>query len=550
MVKITIKCDSPQLHHKLSLLKLFRDLNLEVGSIVKIQDKFLVYFNENFDQDHLFSDETRSKLSGIGCSLILPSNLRAKRSVLVFRVDNEIYEHDVNDILREIEECNENLEIDEVVKFPNSKTLKILFNSEKAARFAEQRGIHAFYLHMSPRNIERDLHVDVKNCFKCYKIDDHIAADCTKDDDFKICSLCSSVDHTYRDCEATFKKCVNCKGNHGALSFSCPIRKQALREKRKSVKSQKSQVTTAPSQTNFRPTTADFPSIEQSNEADVRCKAYMAIVVASLKETENPGTFKEVLDELIRANKLSPFNMGKISAPRGNPETLKETFKEVLDDLIRAKILTPEDSSAASDNDKHKSVPSVAEKVPVAVKKKVSSTYCSSDDDFLGGSAAPRHSPAGNLTPPNTNADTSIPQISVPSPIVPVAPVPDDSVPSPSRRTVSTPIAGPISQANTTEATAATVLSSPMSQENYPTSQPTTKRDLRSNKIRPPVITFYSTKNRIISADNFEQLLREKKIHMFSNCPKEVALAALKIDPSCASVKVISDKEYKKLLLQ
>lgn len=67
----------------------------------------------------------------------------------------------------------------------------------------------------------------VKQCLRCLRYG-HIAKFCRN---AEVCSICTS-NHNFKSCQVDSKdaKCANCKGNHIAISSSCPIKKQKLEE--------------------------------------------------------------------------------------------------------------------------------------------------------------------------------------------------------------------------------------------------------------------------------------------------------------------------------
>ncbi|KAI5646592.1 hypothetical protein NE865_01526 [Phthorimaea operculella] len=68
----------------------------------------------------------------------------------------------------------------------------------------------------------------VKQCLKCLQFE-HIAGYCKNND---VCSICSGP-HNFKVCDADKNKkptCANCKGDHIAISASCPIKKAKIEE--------------------------------------------------------------------------------------------------------------------------------------------------------------------------------------------------------------------------------------------------------------------------------------------------------------------------------
>ena len=84
-------------------------------------------------------------------------------------------------------------------------------------------------MRISPDQIQKEIFINIMICFRCYQVEDHITANCTKKD-LNICSKCAGS-HSWRDCTSSEKKCINCGGGHRTMAMACPKRKQILKEK-------------------------------------------------------------------------------------------------------------------------------------------------------------------------------------------------------------------------------------------------------------------------------------------------------------------------------
>ena len=94
------------------------------------------------------------------------------------------------------------------------------------------KGLLLFNLSHSAQNICKEIFVKILICFKWYQLDDHPTSSCPKSKDYKICSLCASLEHTHRECTSSNPKCINCEeGNdHSTLAMSCPFQKQVSKK--------------------------------------------------------------------------------------------------------------------------------------------------------------------------------------------------------------------------------------------------------------------------------------------------------------------------------
>ena len=86
-------------------------------------------------------------------------------------------------------------------------------------------------------NICKEIFIEILICFKCYQLEDHPTSSCPKSKDYKICSLCASLEHTHRECTSSNRKCINCEeGNdHSTLAMSCHFRKQVSKKKHQEI---------------------------------------------------------------------------------------------------------------------------------------------------------------------------------------------------------------------------------------------------------------------------------------------------------------------------
>ena len=99
------------------------------------------------------------------------------------------------------------------------------------------KGLLLFNLSHPALSICKEIFVEILICFKCYQLEDHPTSSCPKSNDYKICSVCASLEHTHRECTSSNGKCINCEeGNdHSTLAMSCPFRKQLSKKKRQEI---------------------------------------------------------------------------------------------------------------------------------------------------------------------------------------------------------------------------------------------------------------------------------------------------------------------------
>ena len=273
---------------------------------------FYVFCSSVEEAEKLFDEQVIMSFSDCGFTPILPNELKCSRSVLLRRLDVSIASRDISDIKAEIGRCNSWCSVREIIKI-GSTTMKIVFTTSQMAEKCLSIGLSMFFLHIPNRNIEKDTFIKLDTCYSCYAIENHIAANCPKrlsDSNYQLCSQCADTGHTYKNCSKSPEgyKCVNCGGNHHALAMACPIRKSAIKSKRRSFGSESAAYGVKAAAVN------QSKSLPLQNQADF-CKSISLIFIATLKNAESPGTFSDVLHHLFTNNSLPLLNLKGIEPP-------------------------------------------------------------------------------------------------------------------------------------------------------------------------------------------------------------------------------------------
>jgi len=309
-VKIKLRCQNHVAKELIvdSLIK----FHVKFSRILDNLDRYSVYCNSYEDSDSLFSTSCILALRALNCQPILPPDIAVNKCVIVRYLDCSIYDRHDDEIRAEIESEN-NVKIIDFFKFPKAKSFKITFLTLELASRVINKGLKMFHFSVPPCNIERDVFIKLTTCFKCYTVDTHTTVECPKDSSYKICSECSSPDHTFRFCKAGFKKCINCDGDHSSLAFRCPYRKAAERNRRSNSNNNISNKLSYSSATKESITTDRFCS---SDLTESLVRANMCIMIASMENNNNPGAFQSTLNSLLTTNGLPSFNMGEVKPPR------------------------------------------------------------------------------------------------------------------------------------------------------------------------------------------------------------------------------------------
>ena len=139
---------------------------------------------------------------------VMPPELRAKKSVIITRVDDVIYEHDSLAIGEELVAKNLWIgeEIESVYKFPNTSTLKLTFSHTAVAKKCTGAGLKAFRISIPAHEIKVETYIPIQCCMRCYALESHYTNESPKPNTYKICSECSEEGHVWIQCKEIIKK--------------------------------------------------------------------------------------------------------------------------------------------------------------------------------------------------------------------------------------------------------------------------------------------------------------------------------------------------------
>lgn len=313
MTTIKIKCDltkTTELWHK--IMKLLVSFDIKPYKLIPRDTFYLAHINTDNECDSLFSEPVKIALRAIECDVVTPPQIRAKRTVIISNIDQQVFNFESDIIANDLQERNPWLHIDNVYKLNKGFSIKLVCKTQQIASKCLSSGICLFYSFLPPSSIRLDEFIRLNYCFRCYSIEDHLSRDCCKPDNYKVCSLCASHDHVFRECNSNSRRCVNCDGSHGSMSFSCPRRHEVLRRMRNMGSDRQklyaSKVAVKGSQQ--LETKLDADELQKSI-----VKSHMCIFLASVAEARRPGTFQSSLNKLLAKNNLSSFEIGDLVPP-------------------------------------------------------------------------------------------------------------------------------------------------------------------------------------------------------------------------------------------
>ena len=136
MPRVKIKHPDPNDKAKLQLLRTLSESLVYATRIIPTKDGFVVIARTDEDVDKVFKEKLMKELKHQNFNPILPPELRAKRTIVIFNIDENILKHKEQDIIDEFlaENIWMNAGIDNIFKIPKSNILKITFNDTTAPK--------------------------------------------------------------------------------------------------------------------------------------------------------------------------------------------------------------------------------------------------------------------------------------------------------------------------------------------------------------------------------------------------------------------------------
>lgn len=178
------------------------------------------------DREKHTTHQSNENLKLLGFELVESPEQISARTILARRVDDYLLKKTNDDLRMEIEARNE-IQLDEIHIIPKAHMIKIRLRSKQQADFIKNKGIKVFSQIIPSYNINIEEYRPVTQCFKCYKFS-HRTNQCKETE--QVCSKCSTKGHDHRNCQTPTLKCVNCDGEHTAVSFKCPIKRESQQQ--------------------------------------------------------------------------------------------------------------------------------------------------------------------------------------------------------------------------------------------------------------------------------------------------------------------------------
>lgn len=295
------------------------NLGVPLTRVFPTNDGYKMICRNDKEADKVLSSEAKKLFFNNGLVVVMPPEMKARRSVFVRKVDPYVGRHSAEEIKAEIERNQPSLRIEEVIKIKDyTHVFKIVFEETAMVEIVLNNGFLAYNMSLTPDKIEREKFTSLLICFSCYKYEDHTTNDC-QEKDKKLCSKCAGDGHTYTECVSASNGCLNCKRNgepatkfttHSTLAMSCPIKKRIIltkEEQEKRNKETKEKTTYAEiakqaarevTANNLQPTT-----LVNLSEA-THVQAMLCMLHAHLENVIHPGTYASKLNQMLEHNKL------------------------------------------------------------------------------------------------------------------------------------------------------------------------------------------------------------------------------------------------------
>ena len=149
-----------------TLLETLAKNDIYVTRIITIDDGYIVLTHSDDDMDRIFQTECQAALNVRGFIPTMPPELKAKRSIILFRVDDIIYNNEEDEIKEEIERRNGWAKegVESVYKFPRSHTMKVTFHQTKTALKAAEAGLLMFSMKIPHYTIKQEEYTPLTTC--------------------------------------------------------------------------------------------------------------------------------------------------------------------------------------------------------------------------------------------------------------------------------------------------------------------------------------------------------------------------------------------------
>lgn len=315
----------------------FGDLNVPLTKIFDTNDGYKAVCKDDEDADKLLTTRAVTAFDNNGLVVVMPPELRAKRSVIARGIDYVIGNQTPDEIKDSIEYHNSWSKIEEVVKFKDyTHVFKIRFTETRMAEKAAQDGFLINNMAVTPQQVEREEFISLLICFQCYRYEEHTTNDCPNKET-KMCSECANTGHTFRECNNTAKQCINCNrygsenANHRTLAMSCPIKKQLVKNKKEEMTQKKEDKQNSSYATIVKKTIAEVKEDKKITNIHLTEETHFTLLACIMHShvlnLQKPGCYNSELNKMLKLNNLptlkfpdDPDSESVLGAKKHEPE--------------------------------------------------------------------------------------------------------------------------------------------------------------------------------------------------------------------------------------
>ena len=301
------------------------------------------------DMDAHTTPTITQKLRDLGIHLVESPAMQSAKTILALKIDTYLLQRNTDNLKTEIEQKN-NIKIEDIRTIPKAHMIKIRLCSNKDAKTLQEKGIKVFSQIIPHYNIIQQQHQEVRQCYKCLQYD-HKTNECKKDTD--ICSNCAQTGHTYKTCTSNNTTCYNCQGNHAAVAFKCPVKKQALNMQNKSPPTQApqthsyAQATATPTMAPSLTPTPHHTQHSQTVLHDTQIKIMTISTAASELAKGDAALYIKIYNNLLVENNLPKIKISQnilnlVSAPQANLDHLSPSGPHLPDPSGHPGIQAPQ----------------------------------------------------------------------------------------------------------------------------------------------------------------------------------------------------------------
>lgn len=277
------------------------------------------------DYETHLSAATTQKLSEAGLKLVESPEMLASRTLLARKVDDYVLSRQPEEIRKEIASQN-SVTVEDVKVLQRPHMLKVKLSSLQECNHLLERGLKLFSRVVPKYNLAQETYTETIQCYKCLQFS-HRTARCTADKD--TCSKCGQEGHNYKNCTSDITKCFNCGGDHPAVAFKCPKKREAVAAQSRTPQAPTTvtYASAAASHTAYHPSTATpTPAMLQADSKELKeqnSKSYQCLIFAAEAAQGNLSDLAKYYTRLASHNGLPT-----IEIPSDFIEEVQETYQQ------------------------------------------------------------------------------------------------------------------------------------------------------------------------------------------------------------------------------